>query len=111
MYIFQYGALRFSGFDVLSPNICYGVTLAGDEQRKEYLSTWQKRLQTIFDEEQLSFVPLSEFDLKKGLTLNEESQMLKSAPQDVGLSIGQNLGKAFPRGSMTGRRFQVPKTA
>ena len=108
--VFQYGALRFCGFDVLAPNICFGITLADEEKRKMYLSAWEKRLETIFDEEPLSFVPLSEFDLKSGLTLKEDSQMLKSAPKDTGLTIGQNLGRAFPRGSMTGKRSQVVKS-
>ena len=65
-----------------------------------YLQEWKNRLTTIFDEEPLQFVSLEQYDLKKGLILKEDSAALKATAKDVGLSIGQNLGRAFPAGSM-----------
>jgi NAD(P)H dehydrogenase (quinone) len=44
------GILRFVGFNVLAPQIVYGPAQLTDEQRKQKMSEFAKRLQSIFDE-------------------------------------------------------------
>jgi len=46
----QRGILRFTGFDVLRPNIVYGPVRLTDEQRREYLDAYAGRLRNIWHE-------------------------------------------------------------
>lgn len=46
----QRGMLRFTGFDVLTPNLCYGPARATPEQRTQWLATWASRLQHVASE-------------------------------------------------------------
>jgi len=46
----QRGILRFTGFDVLRPNIVYGPARLTDEQRQQHLDTYAKRLRGIAEE-------------------------------------------------------------
>jgi NAD(P)H dehydrogenase (quinone) len=44
------GILRFTGFDVLRPNIVYGPARLTDEQRQQHLDAYARRLRGIADE-------------------------------------------------------------
>ncbi len=46
----QRGILRFTGFDVLRPNIVYGPVRLTEEQRRQYLDAYATRLRGIADE-------------------------------------------------------------
>jgi hypothetical protein len=46
----QRGMLRFTGFGVLTPNLCYGPARATPEQRTQWLATWASRLQHVASE-------------------------------------------------------------
>ena len=46
----QRGILQFVGFDVLAPQLNFGPVRVSDEQRKEWLAQYAKRLETIGEE-------------------------------------------------------------
>jgi len=46
----QRGILRFTGFDVLRPNIVYGPARLTDEQRQQHLDAYASRLRGIAEE-------------------------------------------------------------
>lgn len=46
----QRGILRFTGFDVLRPNIVYGPVRITDDQRRQHLDAYAARLRGIADE-------------------------------------------------------------
>lgn len=92
--------LRFTGFQVLAPQISYGPGDVSENQRTCMLQTWNDRLQTIWDEEPLSFINVKNFDPEKGFTLTEKYiSSLKDG--ESGPTPGQNLGRSFLQGSMT----------
>ncbi|XP_075795894.1 NAD(P)H dehydrogenase [quinone] 1 isoform X2 [Pelodiscus sinensis] len=93
----QNGILHFCGFQVLEPQIAYGISHVPEGACLQILEDWQKRLATIWEEQPISFVPHSSFDLsfKGGFVLKEEVQDHQKA-QKYGLSVGQHLGKAIP---------------
>lgn len=108
--------LRFVGFDVLPPNIFYGVKLptTTDAMRQEHLVNWEKRLKNIWDEEPLYFVPISAYKLVdpedpvKGLEIDSEhlrngmehNKSEANGGQVSGPTIGQHLGLQLPKDSM-----------
>ncbi|ETE61239.1 Ribosyldihydronicotinamide dehydrogenase [quinone], partial [Ophiophagus hannah] len=53
----QHGILHFCGFNVLSPQICFASEYVTEEKRKEMLTSWVKRLQTIWEEKPIQCVP------------------------------------------------------
>ena len=46
----QRGMLRFTGFEVLAPNLCFGPARATPEQRAQWLAAYAARLQQIVGE-------------------------------------------------------------
>ena len=46
----QRGILRFTGWDVLAPNIVYAPVRVSDEERQAWLKSWAARLRTIENE-------------------------------------------------------------
>lgn len=46
----QRGMLRFTGFDVLTPNLCFGPARAMPEQRTQWLKDYEARLRRITEE-------------------------------------------------------------
>nr|XP_008114522.1 PREDICTED: ribosyldihydronicotinamide dehydrogenase [quinone] [Anolis carolinensis] len=46
----QFGILQFCGFDVLAPQICFAPEYAPLEERRQMLTSWEKRLKTIWEE-------------------------------------------------------------
>nr|DBA16867.1 TPA: hypothetical protein GDO54_002395 [Pyxicephalus adspersus] len=92
----QNGILNFCGFQVLEPQISYAVAHIPQEARVGILKNWEKRLEAIWDEKPIKFLPIQDFEgptggfvLKKEVeeTLSES----KYAP-----TVGQNLGKPLP---------------
>ncbi|XP_025019628.1 ribosyldihydronicotinamide dehydrogenase [quinone] isoform X2 [Python bivittatus] len=53
----QHGILHFCGFSVLSPQICFGPEYVTEEKRRQMLTSWVKRLQTIWEEKPINCVP------------------------------------------------------
>ena len=47
----QRGMLRFTGFDVLAPNLCFGPARATPEQRTQWLKDFEGRLRRIAEEQ------------------------------------------------------------
>jgi NAD(P)H dehydrogenase (quinone) len=46
----QRGILRFTGWDVLEPNIVYAPVRVSDEERQTWLKNWPTRLRAIESE-------------------------------------------------------------
>ncbi|PIO30333.1 hypothetical protein AB205_0181400, partial [Aquarana catesbeiana] len=93
---FKNGILNFCGFKVLEPQISYGVAHVPQEARVEILKSWEKRLETIWDEKPIKFLPLQDFEgFSGGFSLKKEVEESlresKYAP-----TVGQNLGKPLP---------------
>jgi len=84
--------LRLAGFDVLPPQINDDY----NHQQANLLANWTTRLAAIFEEQPLSFLPLSDFD-------TETLQLIKS-DQKIGLNVGQHLGRGFVNGGMLGTK-------
>lgn len=72
------------------------------ETRKEQVASWEQRLKTIWDEKPVRFVALENFNMSKGLVITEDSPVMKTVKDGLGITVGQNLGKPYPRDSMTG---------
>ncbi|XP_071087843.1 ribosyldihydronicotinamide dehydrogenase [quinone]-like [Haliotis cracherodii] len=87
----QNGVLKFVGFDVLAPQIHYAPAHVSDDDRKQWLTDWAKRLHNIFEEPVLNFVNSSNFSNYK---LTEEYLEGESSKQ-FGPTVGQNIGKPF----------------
>ncbi|XP_045205130.1 ribosyldihydronicotinamide dehydrogenase [quinone]-like isoform X2 [Mercenaria mercenaria] len=92
--------LRFTGFQVLAPQISHAPADVSENQRTCMLQMWSDRLQTIWKEEPLSFVHVKHFDPEKGFKLSEK-YLSKLKDGDSGPNPGQNLGRSFRQGSMT----------
>uniref|UniRef100_A0A8C5QT22 NAD(P)H dehydrogenase [quinone] 1 n=1 Tax=Leptobrachium leishanense TaxID=445787 RepID=A0A8C5QT22_9ANUR len=91
----QNGILNFCGFQVLEPQISYAVVHISHEARTAMLETWKQRLETIWDEKPITFLPLQDFDLGGGFVVKKEV-VEANAEQKNGLTVGQHLGKAIP---------------
>ncbi|XP_060071973.1 ribosyldihydronicotinamide dehydrogenase [quinone]-like [Ylistrum balloti] len=91
----QYGTLRFCGFDVMRPHICFCPGYTPDDRRKEILEEWKNRLQDLHTETPIDFVSVNNFDPEKWFIMKEDclEEALKS---DTALSVGHHLGKKLP---------------
>lgn len=56
------GTLAYVGIDVLEPFVAWHVPYISDEARKDFLRSYQQRLEHIADDQPLEFVRLSQFD-------------------------------------------------
>lgn len=83
--------LYHMGFIVLPPQLNFSVKFATDEQRKEMISSWQKRLQKIWIESPLKFFNFENFEMAKGLTLSDEA-LEKAKKGEKSPVVGQHLG-------------------
>lgn len=65
------GTLAYTGFKVLSPYMTWSIHYTSDEQRKQYLDDYERRLEQLETMEPMFFHPLSDFGadwhLKPGL--------------------------------------------
>ncbi|XP_068117533.1 NAD(P)H dehydrogenase [quinone] 1-like isoform X2 [Hyperolius riggenbachi] len=92
----QNGILNFCGFQVLEPQISYAVAHFPLEARVQILKTWEKRLETIWDETPIKFLPIQDFSgMESGFTLKKEVEEALSESK-YGPTVGQNLGKPLP---------------
>lgn len=93
----QSGILHFCGFQVLEPQLIYGVGHIPADARIQTLEGWKKRLATIWDETPLYFPPSSFFDLnfQAGFLMKKEVQE-EHKNKKSGLSVGHHLGKSIP---------------
>ncbi|XP_043937208.1 NAD(P)H dehydrogenase [quinone] 1-like [Protopterus annectens] len=93
----QHGMLHFTGFQVLSPQISYCPGHASPLIRGQMLEEWKSRLEMIWEEKPVQFVPDSMFDMsfEGGFVLKKEVEDA-NAESPYGLSVGQHMGKAIP---------------
>ncbi|XP_037018624.2 NAD(P)H dehydrogenase [quinone] 1 [Artibeus jamaicensis] len=93
----QSGTLHFCGFQVLEPQLTYGVGHIPADARTQVLEGWKKRLENIWDETPLYFAPSSFFDLnfQAGFLMKKEVQE-EQKNKKFGLSVGHHLGKSIP---------------
>lgn len=93
----QSGTLHFCGFQVLEPQLTYSIGHIPADARLQVLEGWKKRLENIWDETPLYFVPSSFFDLnfQAGFLMKKEVQEEQKAKK-FGLSVGHHLGKSIP---------------
>ncbi|XP_066438367.1 NAD(P)H dehydrogenase [quinone] 1-like isoform X3 [Eleutherodactylus coqui] len=91
----QNGILHFCGFNVLAPQIAYTVAHVTQEVRVGILKSWEKRLETIWEEEPIRFLPIQDFDTSGGYVLKKEVEEARSADK-YGPTVGQHLGKPLP---------------
>lgn len=98
--LFQSGILHFCGFQVLEPQLVYSIGHTPPDARTQILEGWKKRLETVWDETPLYFVPSSLFDLnfQAGFLLKKEVQE-EQKKNRFGLSVGHHLGKSIPADS------------
>ncbi|KAK2143220.1 hypothetical protein LSH36_863g00035 [Paralvinella palmiformis] len=90
----QNGGLRFNGFDVLAPNVVYGLDAHLDSQKA--LDVWRRRLERIFDEQPLLFHRNTDFVDNK---LKDE--VVEEMKGSYSRTVGQHCGKSLPPGSQT----------
>ena len=90
----QYSVLRFMGFDVLAPNIAYGIDTR--EKADDLVAAWRTRLESLMSETPLSFPALEMF---QGPTLTKEAKE-KAIGKGESVSVGHHLGFALPSGTM-----------
>uniref|UniRef100_A0A4X2LYC1 NAD(P)H dehydrogenase [quinone] 1 n=1 Tax=Vombatus ursinus TaxID=29139 RepID=A0A4X2LYC1_VOMUR len=97
LVIFQSGILHFCGFQVLEPELIYGIGHTPADERLQILERWKNRLENIWEEKPLSFAPSSYFDLnfQSGFLMKKEVQE-EQKTKKVGLSVGHHLGKGIP---------------
>ncbi|KAF7246055.1 Ribosyldihydronicotinamide dehydrogenase [quinone] [Varanus komodoensis] len=53
----QHGILHFCGFSILTPQICYAPESMTEDERVQILSSWMKRLRTIWEEKPIKCTP------------------------------------------------------
>lgn len=93
----QSGTLYFCGFQVLEPQLIYGIGHTPADTRIQILKEWKKRLENIWDETPLYFAPSSFFDLnfQAGFLMKKKVQEEQKSKK-FGLSVGHHLGKSIP---------------
>ena len=81
------------GFQILRPQMNFGVKFLPEKDRKDLLSAWQDRLEhNIWTEQPLAnYFNLADFDMRKGLQLKDEIVSNKSKEENAP-TVGQHLG-------------------
>ncbi|RRH76156.1 NADPH-dependent FMN reductase family protein [Falsigemmobacter faecalis] len=73
------GILRFTGFDVLPPQISYSVNYRSEAERQAMISDWERRLEGLFDGAPIPFNGrddyLNDWRLKPGIAPLAVGQM------------------------------------
>ncbi|XP_040265516.1 NAD(P)H dehydrogenase [quinone] 1-like isoform X2 [Bufo bufo] len=92
----QNGILNFCGFQVLEPQISYAVAHMPHEARVGILKSWEKRLETIWDEKSIRYIPSQDFEgMSGGFLLKKQVEEARSDDR-YGPTVGQHLGKPLP---------------
>ncbi|XP_075045211.1 NAD(P)H dehydrogenase [quinone] 1-like isoform X1 [Mixophyes fleayi] len=92
----QNGLLNFCGFQVLEPQILHAVAHIPQEARTEILKSFEKRLETVWDEKTIKFLPIQDFEgMSSGFLLKKEVEEA-SSENKYGPTVGQHLGKPLP---------------
>ncbi|XP_044280483.1 ribosyldihydronicotinamide dehydrogenase [quinone] isoform X2 [Varanus komodoensis] len=55
--LLKHGILHFCGFSILTPQICYAPESMTEDERVQILSSWMKRLRTIWEEKPIKCTP------------------------------------------------------
>ncbi|KAH0617959.1 hypothetical protein JD844_016766 [Phrynosoma platyrhinos] len=55
--LLKHGILHFCGFSVLAPQICFAPEYAALEERRQMVTSWAKRLRTIWEEKPINCIP------------------------------------------------------
>jgi len=104
--------LRFCGFDVLSPNICFSPATATEAERAGMLVTWKDRLtRDLWNEPLLHFIPIDHFHRQTGKLDDKVLGKLLAQPSSSEdgetplskqrrLPIGQHAGQQVSPDSM-----------
>ena len=99
LVVFQCGVLRFCGFDVLAPNILFGVEGPPKPETTDKIAHFSKRLETIFDETPIKFYLKTDFepaDPSKHMTGLVLKQSIQDGAGAHGPTVGQHCGKPLP---------------
>ena len=90
---FQNGILRFCGFDVLKPELTFGLHTMTAAEQDSQVTAWERRLSNIWQEEPQTFIANSMFEENWVLSDQAVSKLLYSpgAP-----TVGQHLGRNLP---------------
>ncbi|XP_078527627.1 NAD(P)H dehydrogenase [quinone] 1-like [Lissotriton helveticus] len=98
LWLIQNGLLNFCCFQVLAPQISYAVSHMPNAGRTQLLEAWKTRLEHIWEENAISFVPGSDFDISvpAGSFALKKDVEEANAHRKYGLTIGQHLGKPIP---------------
>ncbi|XP_063802271.1 NAD(P)H dehydrogenase [quinone] 1-like isoform X2 [Pseudophryne corroboree] len=92
----QNGILNFCGFQVLEPQITYSVARLPQEARTGMLKSWEKRLETVWDEKTIKFLPVQDFEgMANGFQMKKDVEEARSENK-YGPTVGQNMGKPLP---------------
>ncbi|KAH0619740.1 hypothetical protein JD844_000684 [Phrynosoma platyrhinos] len=92
----QSGTLHFCGFQILEPQIAFSIGHTPADVRTQILEKWKKRLETIWEEKPLTFVPSGDFEpMAEGFQLKKAVKE-QQKERKYGLTVGQHLGKPFP---------------
>ncbi|XP_063802269.1 NAD(P)H dehydrogenase [quinone] 1-like [Pseudophryne corroboree] len=92
----QNGILNLCGFQVLEPQITYSVAHLPQEARTGMLKSWEKRLETVWDEKTIKFLPVQDFeDMANGFQMKKDVEEARSENK-YGPTVGQNMGKPLP---------------
>lgn len=110
LFHFQFGILRYCGFDVMAPNICFAPAHMDQNAREEFLQKWADRLRQLAQERPLSFIPFANVNMQAGMTLRKEYLESKAATGQLPPTIGHHLGKRFPVGSVMPERANKTRT-
>ncbi|XP_061100647.1 NAD(P)H dehydrogenase [quinone] 1 isoform X2 [Conger conger] len=93
----QNGVLHFCGFQVLAPQIFWAPTFCLPQVRDAMLEGWWARLQGLWEEAPLTFVPSEYFDLSFTGGYRLWPHLKEERGGDAyGLTTGHHLGKPLP---------------
>uniref|UniRef100_H3AHP9 Ribosyldihydronicotinamide dehydrogenase [quinone] n=2 Tax=Latimeria chalumnae TaxID=7897 RepID=H3AHP9_LATCH len=98
----QNGILRFCGFQVLAPQTSWCPGFASPEARIQMLEDWKSRLENVWEEDPINFIPNDHFGMtfQGGFILKKEVEDAQ-AMNNYGLTVGQHMDKLIPPNNQT----------
>ena len=90
--------LRFTGLDILRPNICYAVSTISHEARQDMLKAWSDRLSVMMEEEPMYFPLMSQFqavngDMSQGFELPSDFKRERYNDGQYGATVGHHMNR------------------